>query len=143
MTLRERLADLLTGGNYSAYEVLARRAAHMQGNYDLMSQKAVNLERQVAQINRIAGYSEKSIAQQAHCIHEQQKLIERAMNALKTIADQETPSANGTVKRMARIARLAFDQTHGNAAEKQSELPLDDVNKVLVPHVKPAEGPRA
>lgn len=66
-TLRERIADWLTGGNYSASVSIARAATSEMVNKHNMAKKRGD--------------------------------------ALMSVAMQETPYANATVRRMARIAR--------------------------------------
>lgn len=72
MTIRERIADWLTGGEYSDALVVARGATR-------------------------------------EMIHKHNQSAERGA-ALRQIAALETPKANATVRKMARIAREA---SHG------------------------------
>jgi len=65
MTLRERIADWLTGGKYT-------HAVWMKNRFELTSDHAWKLE-----------------------------------EALRAIAAMETPKANATVRRMAKLAREA------------------------------------
>lgn len=78
MTLHEKLADWLTGGEYSERLVQKRTWIDMYRKADDMA----------------LDHMFKSSA--AHA-------------ALREIAEQETPTANATVKRMAKIARGAME----------------------------------
>jgi hypothetical protein len=78
MTFRERLADWISGG-------------------------AISEATRDFKIAAAAAEEHETIARENRRIWKD-KAIKRAL-ALRTIIDQETPGANATVKRMARIAR--------------------------------------
>jgi hypothetical protein len=84
MTMRERIADWISGGEFA----LAKRGARMwrSAAYECMVK---------------AKFAEAQARDQSHRAYLMQERLNR-------IAACETPSSNGTVRRMARIAREAM-----------------------------------
>ena len=83
MTLRERLADWISGGALTRARIDARHHETLAGIY-LDANRAANVDFF------------------AKC-----QFSERRQSALRAIAAMETPKANATVKRMAKTARKA------------------------------------
>lgn len=94
MTFREKLADWISGGK--------------------LSQAAVDVERLRQLMKKSHDYYEENFAEFEKLslgkISEAIRNLHAADAALREIIDQETPKANATVRRMAKIARKALEQ---------------------------------
>lgn len=91
MTIRERLADWISGGELSYYRTLAELQCEKRGE-DRFARGLAELDASIAMENM-----QKACDQ-----------MQEIAAALRRISAMETPSANATVRRMARIARDAL-----------------------------------
>lgn len=92
MTLRERLADWLTGGALT--EARAEHPMNVAAMYDLRV--------------RIAAERRRADGNMSELILSQQRYM-ATRDILRRIAACETPGANATVRRMAKMAREAVE----------------------------------
>ena len=111
MTLRERIADWISGGMIGATERALQHYITIAGQ---LGDKAVKLERSnIALSNTIVAKDMR---------------IEGLKSTLTLIADQETDNANATVKRMARMAREGRAGFETAVLLAQAELSFEEVN---------------
>jgi len=97
MTLRERIADWISGGLMSRMYLQTKQSLQ-----------------EAERCRKLVGIKDQTIANQKIHIAEEADYTKRLFcicrdraNALHQIAAMETPNANATVKRMARTAREA------------------------------------
>ena len=109
MTLREKLADLISGGALTrARADVAWWRDHMIGEFygPMVDEKNAEIIRIQKNNALLHDNIEKCVSAGAEIYGREVE----AKDALRTIAAMETPSANATVKRMAKTAREALGE---------------------------------
>lgn len=103
MTLRERIADLITGGALTRISDTAQQAL-----IDLhKARMALRAEKEATAAK--VGWRDDTIEKLSDRLESMSEQSHARGAALRAIAAEEKPSSNATVRRMARMAREALE----------------------------------